>query len=65
MNSALECMRSIKELTNYFLNNCDESQLNLNNIIGTGGFLTLTYVMIMKMIKIVLFQIILKLQLDQ
>ena len=44
MNSALQCMRSIKELTDYFLNYFDESQLNLNNIIGTGGFLTLAYV---------------------
>ena len=44
MNSALQCMRSIKELTNYFLNYFDESQLNINNIIGTGGFLTLAYV---------------------
>ena len=44
MNSALQCMRSIKELTLYFLNYFDESQLNVNNIIGTGGFLTLAYI---------------------
>ena len=44
MNSALQCMRSIKELTSYFLNYFDESQLNVNNIIGTGGFLTLAYI---------------------
>ena len=44
MNSALQCMRSIKELTNYFINFFDESQLNNNNVIGTGGFLTLAYV---------------------
>ena len=37
-------MKSIKELTNYFLKYFDESQLNINNIIGTGGFLTLAYV---------------------
>lgn len=44
MNSALQCMRSIKELTIYFLNYFEESQLNKNNIIGTGGFLTLAYI---------------------
>ena len=44
MNSALQCMRSIKELTIYFLNYFEESQLNKNNKIGTGGFLTLAYI---------------------
>ena len=43
MNSALQCMRSIKELTIYFLKYFDEQQLNTHNIIGTGGFLTLAY----------------------
>ena len=44
MNSALQCMRSIKELSLYFLYYYDESQLNINNIIGTGGFLTKAYI---------------------
>ena len=44
MNSALQCMRSIKELNDYFLNYFDESQLNINNAIGTGGFITMAYV---------------------
>jgi ubiquitin C-terminal hydrolase len=44
MNSALQCIRAIKELTNYFLNYFDETQLNINNSLGTGGFLTLAYV---------------------
>ena len=43
MNSALQCLRSIKELTKYFLNYFDENQLNKKNIMGTEGFLTLAY----------------------
>ena len=39
MNSSLQCLRSIKELTKYFLNYFDEKQLNQNNIMGTEGFL--------------------------
>ena len=44
MNTALQCMRTIKELTKYLLYYFDESQLNINNIIGTGGFLTMAYI---------------------
>ena len=43
MNSALQCMRSIKELTRYFQNFFDKSKLNINNAIGTGSFLTMAY----------------------
>ena len=43
MNSALQCLRSIKELTNYFLNYFDDNQLNKKNLMGTGGFLALAY----------------------
>lgn len=43
MNSALQCMRSIKELTRYFQNFFDKSKLNINNKIGTGSFLTMAY----------------------
>ena len=43
MNSALQCIRSIKELSNYFINYFNETHLNVNNILGTGGFLTLAY----------------------
>ena len=39
MNSSLQCLRSIKELTQYFLNYFDEKQLNKNNMMGTEGFL--------------------------
>ena len=44
MNSALQCMRSIKELTTYLIYSFDESQINEKNIIGTGGFLTKAYI---------------------
>ena len=44
MNSALQCMRAIKELNVYFLYYFNDSHLNINNIIGTGGFLTLAYI---------------------
>ena len=43
MNSALQCMRSIKELTKYFTFHFDESKINVNNNIGTQGFLTMAY----------------------
>jgi hypothetical protein len=43
MNSALQCMRSIKELTRYFQFFFDKSKLNINNVIGTGSFLTMAY----------------------
>ena len=43
MNSALQCLRAIKELTKYFLNYFDENQLNKKNIMGTEGFLALAY----------------------
>ena len=44
MNSALQCMRSIKELTTYLIYSFDESQIKKKNIIGTGGFLTKAYI---------------------
>ena len=44
MNSALQCMRSIRELTNYLIYYFDESQINIKNKIGTGGFLTKAYI---------------------
>ena len=44
MNSALQCMRSIKELTTYLIYSFDESQINEKNIIGTGGYLTKAYI---------------------
>ena len=43
MNSALQCLRAIKELTDYFLNYFDEDKLNKTNLMGTGGLLALAY----------------------
>ena len=43
MNSTLQCLRSIKELTDYFLDYFDENQINKNNLMGTGGILALAY----------------------
>ena len=43
MNSALQCLRSIKELTDYFLNFFDEDKINKTNLMGTGGLLALAY----------------------
>ena len=43
MNSSLQCLRTIKELTEYFLDYFDEDKLNKNNLMGTGGFLALAY----------------------
>ena len=43
MNSSLQCLRAIKELTEYFLDHFDENKLNKNNLMGTGGFLALAY----------------------
>ena len=43
MNSALQCLRSIKELTDYFLNYFDEDKINKTNLMGTGGLLALAY----------------------
>jgi len=44
MNSALQCLFNIKELSNFFLYNFDEKYLNKDNILGTGGLLTLGYI---------------------
>ena len=44
MNSSLQCIFAIKELTNYFLYYYKDEDLNKNNILGTGGALTLGYI---------------------
>lgn len=38
MNSALQCLVHIPELKNYFLYNCYESEINLNNPLGYQGY---------------------------
>ena len=44
MNSALQCIFATKELSNYFLYNFSEKYINKNNILGSGGLLTLGYI---------------------
>ena len=44
MNSSLQCLFNIKELSNFFLYNFDKEYINKDNILGTGGLLTLGYI---------------------
>ena len=52
MNSSLQCFFAIKELTNYFFNYFKEDHLNKNNILGTGGILTIAYINLLLNINI-------------
>lgn len=36
MNSALQCLSNVPELTNYFLSNTFIKDLNTKNVLGTG-----------------------------
>ena len=44
MNSALQCLFSTKELSEFFLYYFDNNLINKENILGTGGVLTLAYI---------------------
>ena len=44
MNASLQCLFAIKELTNYFFYYFKEEYLNKDNILGTGGTLTIAYI---------------------
>jgi hypothetical protein len=39
MNSALQCLSNVPELTQYFLNDQFASEINTTNPLGTGGML--------------------------
>lgn len=43
MNSMLQCLNSCKVLTKYFLNDFTESDINIDNPLGTKGDLSLAY----------------------
>lgn len=43
MNSALQCLSNVPELTRYFLSNLHLKELNENNVLGTGGKLGRAY----------------------
>ena len=44
MNSSLQCLFATKELSDYFIYNFNEKYINKENILGSGGILTLAYV---------------------
>ena len=44
MNSSLQCLFATKELTNFFLFNFNNDFINKENILGSGGLLTLGYI---------------------
>ena len=44
MNSSLQCLFAIKELTNYFLYYFKNDYINKENTLGTGGSLTQAYI---------------------
>lgn len=43
MNSALQCIRSVEELTKYFLSDEANNELNTENPLGKGGHIALVY----------------------
>ena len=44
MNSSLQCLFAIKELSNYFLYYFKDEYINKDNVLGTGGILTFGYI---------------------
>lgn len=50
MNSALQCIRSVEELTKYFLSEEYAEELNCNNPLGHGGHVALAYANLLSMI---------------
>lgn len=43
MNSALQCVRSVEELTKYFLSGCAMQELNTDNALGNNGEVAMAY----------------------
>ena len=48
MNAALQCVRAIKELTYYFLEDRFKEEINANNPLGYGGDIAKTYANLLK-----------------
>lgn len=48
MNSALQCVRSVEELTKYFLSNTAEEELNRDNPLGNNGEVAIMYGLLMQ-----------------
>lgn len=50
MNSALQCIRSVEELTKYFLTDAHVEELNYDNPLGHAGQVALSYANLLSMI---------------
>uniref|UniRef100_A0A914ZQN0 ubiquitinyl hydrolase 1 n=1 Tax=Parascaris univalens TaxID=6257 RepID=A0A914ZQN0_PARUN len=48
MNSALQCLSNVKELTEYFLNGCYKHDINEENVLGMHGQLARAYADLME-----------------
>ena len=48
MNSALQCVRSVEELTKYFLSEAAEEELNRDNPLGNNGDVAMAYSALLK-----------------
>ncbi|KAH6712208.1 ubiquitin carboxyl-terminal hydrolase-like protein [Leptodontidium sp. MPI-SDFR-AT-0119] len=48
MNSALQCVRSVEELTEYFLSGCAMQELNAENALGNNGEVATAYMKLLK-----------------
>jgi ubiquitin C-terminal hydrolase len=48
MNTALQCVSSILEITNYFLKDYYKKDININNPISTKGFIAKRYASLLK-----------------
>ena len=48
MNSSLQCLSNIIELTDYLINNKFVKDLNLTNPLGSGGFIASSYAELLK-----------------
>jgi ubiquitin carboxyl-terminal hydrolase 4/11/15 len=48
MNSALQCLRNVEELTKYFLAGQAENELNTENPLGKGGHIAMVYNSLLK-----------------
>ncbi|PQE19062.1 ubiquitin carboxyl-terminal hydrolase protein [Rutstroemia sp. NJR-2017a BBW] len=48
MNSALQCVRSVEELTKYFLSDAWQPEINEQNVLGHGGQVAKAYASLLK-----------------
>lgn len=48
MNSSIQCLSNVMELTQYFINHEYLKHLNIKNPLGTSGYLATAYAELMK-----------------